>query len=112
MPVILRISKLYKRIFSFTKSGLINEINVLADAELVNNLEQLAAAASVTPTPEPPDGNPLLEAAGISYNHTEVSDTDTSTTNAIAVNLPYGPAPLTKNKTSAKIIQMPQRKII
>ena len=58
--------------------------------ELVNNLEQLAAAASGTPTPEPPDGNPLLEAA----------------------NLPYGPAPLTKNKTSAKIIQMPQRKII
>ncbi len=80
--------------------------------ELVNNLEQLAAAASVTSTPEPPDGNPLLEAAGIPYNHTEVSDTDTSTTNAIAVNLPYGPAPLTKNKTSAKIIQMPQRKII
>ena len=75
MPVILRISKLYKRIFSFTKSGLINEIKVLADAELVNNLEQLAAAASVTPTPEPPDGNPLLEAAGISYNHTEISDT-------------------------------------
>ena len=58
--------------------------------ELVNNLEQMAAAANVTPTPEPPDGNPLLEAA----------------------NLPYGPAPLTKNKTSAKIIQMPQRKII
>lgn len=58
--------------------------------ELVNNLKQLAAAANVTPTPEPPDGNPLLKAA----------------------NLPYGPAPLTKNKTSAKIIQMPQRKII
>lgn len=65
MPVILRISKLYKRIFSFTKSGLINEIKVLVDA------------ASVTPTPGPPDGNPLLEAAGISYNHTEVSDTGT-----------------------------------
>ena len=32
MPVILRISKLYKRIFSFTKSGLINEIKVLAEA--------------------------------------------------------------------------------
>lgn len=58
--------------------------------ELVNNLEQLAAAANVTPTPEPPDGNPLLKAA----------------------NLPYGPAPLTEKKTSAKIIQMPQRKII
>ena len=57
--------------------------------ELVNNLEQLAAPSSVTPTPEPPDGNPLLEAA----------------------NLPYGPAPLTENKTFAKIIQMPQRKI-
>ncbi|WP_440287043.1 hypothetical protein [Eshraghiella crossota] len=54
--------------------------------ELVNNLEQLAAAASVTPTPEPPDGNPLLEAAGISYNHTEVSDTGTSSANAIASN--------------------------
>lgn len=58
--------------------------------ELVNNMEQPAAAASVTPTPEPPDGNPLLEVS----------------------NLPYGLAPLTKNKTSAKIIQMPQRKII
>ena len=33
MLVILRISKLYKRIFSFTKSGLINEIKVLADSE-------------------------------------------------------------------------------
>ena len=32
MPVILRISKLYKRIFSFTKSSLINEIKVLTDA--------------------------------------------------------------------------------
>ena len=52
--------------------------------ELVNNLEQLAAVASVTPTPEPPDGNPLLEAAGISYNNTEVSDTGTSSANAIA----------------------------
>lgn len=94
MLVILRISKLHKRIFSFTKSGLINEIKVLA------------AAASVTPTPEPPDGNPLLESAGISNNHTEVSDTGTSSANAIASNLPYGSAPLTK------IIQMPQRKII
>ena len=56
----------------------------------MNNLEYLAAAASVTPTPEPPEGNPLLEAA----------------------NLPYVPAPLTEKKTSAKIIQMPQRKII
>ncbi len=72
----------------------------------MNNLEQLAVAASVTPTPEPPDGNPFLEAAGISYNHTEVSDTGTSSANAIASNLPYGPAPLTK------IIQMPQRNII
>ena len=52
----------------------------------MNNLEQLAAAASVTPTPEPPDGNPLLEAAEISYNHTEVSDTGTSSANAIASN--------------------------
>ena len=56
--------------------------------ELVHSLESLQATDS--PTPEPPDGNPLLEAS----------------------NLPYGLAPLTKNKTSAKIIQMPQRKII
>ena len=48
--------------------------------ELVNNLEQLAAAANVTPTPEPPDGNPLLKAA----------------------NLPYGPAPLTKKRQMPK----------
>ena len=48
--------------------------------ELVNNLEQLATVASVTPTPEPPDGNPLLEAA----------------------NLPYGPAPLTKKRQMPK----------
>lgn len=33
-----------------------------------------------------PDGNPLLEAAGISYNHTEVSDTGTSSANAIVSN--------------------------
>ena len=78
--------------------------------ELVHSLESLQATDS--PTPEPPDGNPLLEAAGIPYNHTEVSDTGTSSANAIAVNLPYGPAPLTEKKTSAKIIQMPQRKII
>lgn len=44
--------------------------------ELVNNLEQLSTAASVTSTPEPPAGNPLLEAA----------------------NLPYGPAPLTEKR--------------
>lgn len=80
--------------------------------ELVNNLEQLAASTGITATPEPPDGNPLLEAAGIAYNHTEVPDTNTSTTNVATTNLPYGPTPLTKNKTSAKIIQMPQRKII
>ena len=78
--------------------------------ELVHSLESLQATDS--PTPEPPDGNPLLEAAGIPYNHTEVSDTGTSSANAIAVNLPYDPAPLTEKKTSAKIIQMPQRKII
>ena len=78
--------------------------------ELVHSLESLQATDS--PIPEPPDGNPLLEAAGIPYNHTEVSDTGTSSANAIAVNLPYGPAPLTEKKTSAKIIQMPQRKII
>ena len=48
--------------------------------ELVNNLEQLSAAASVTSTPEPPDGNPLLEAA----------------------NLPYGPASLTEKRHMPK----------
>lgn len=80
--------------------------------ELVNNLEQLATAASVTPTPEPLDGNPLFEAAGIACNTGNHDTADTSTANVIAPNLPYVPAPLTKNKTSAKIIQMPQRNII
>ena len=80
--------------------------------ELVNNLEQLAASSGITPTPEPPNGNPLLEAAGIACNTGNHDTADTSTANVIAPNLPYGPSPLTKNKTSAKIIQMPQRKII
>lgn len=49
MLVILRISKLHKRIFSFTKSGLINEINVLADAELVLSRSEYTASDTVTP---------------------------------------------------------------
>lgn len=49
MPVILRISKLYKRIFSFTKSGLINEIKVLADAELVLSRSEYRTSDTVTP---------------------------------------------------------------
>ena len=49
MLVILRISKLYKRIFSFTKSGLINEIKVLADAELVLSRSEYTTSDTVTP---------------------------------------------------------------
>ena len=49
MLVILRISKLYKRIFSFTKSGLINEIKVLADAELVLSRAEYTTSDTVTP---------------------------------------------------------------
>ena len=49
MLVILRISKLYKRIFSFTKSGLINEIKVLADAELVLSKSEYMTSDTVMP---------------------------------------------------------------
>ena len=49
MLVILRISKLYKRIFSFTKSGLINEIKVLTDAELVLSRSEYTTSDAVTP---------------------------------------------------------------
>ena len=38
--------------------------------ELVSNLEHLAATVGVTPTLEPPMGNPLLETMGISYDGT------------------------------------------
>ena len=79
--------------------------------ELVNNLEQLAASSGITPTPEPPAGNPLLEAAGIPYN-SEASSKDTSIPNVVTTNLTCGSVPLTETKPSAKIIQMPQRKII
>ena len=48
MLVILRISKLYKGIFSFTKSGLINEIKVLADAELVLSRSEYTTSDTVT----------------------------------------------------------------
>ena len=49
MLVILRISRLYKRIFSFTKSGLINAIKVLADAELVLSRAKYTTSDTVTP---------------------------------------------------------------
>ena len=49
MLVILRISKLHKRIFSFTKSGLINAIKVLADAELVLSRAKYTTSDTVTP---------------------------------------------------------------
>ena len=49
MLVILRISKLYKGIFSFTKSGLINEIKVLADAELVLSISEYTTSDTVKP---------------------------------------------------------------
>ena len=49
MLVILRISKLHKRIFSFTKSGLINEIKVLADAELVLSRSEYTTSDTVMP---------------------------------------------------------------
>ena len=49
MLVILRISKLHKRIFSFTKSGLINEIKVLADAELVLSKSEYMTSDTVMP---------------------------------------------------------------
>lgn len=106
MLVILRISKLYKRIFSFTKSGLINEIKVLADAELVHSLESLQATDS--PTPEPPSDNPLLEATGIT---SEVPQTQSNGSDVTA-RPQFGPSLVPPNTASGKIIQMPQRKII
>ena len=106
MLVILRISKLYKRIFSFTKSGLINEIKVLADAELVHSLESLQATDS--PTAEPTANNPLLEAAGITC---EVPQTQSNGSDVTA-RPQFGPSLVPPNTASGKIIQMPQRKII
>ena len=78
--------------------------------ELVSNLEQLAATVGVTPTPEPPLGNPLLETMGISYDGNMASDSVTPDTTSTNAGLPYGPMP--KEPTSGKVIPMPQRKVI
>lgn len=78
--------------------------------ELVDNLEQLAATVGVTPTPEPPMGNPLLETMGISYDGNMASDSVTPDTAYANAGLPYGPMP--KEIASGKVIPMPQRKAI
>lgn len=78
--------------------------------ELVNNLEQLAANVPVTPTPEPPMGNPLLETMGISYDDGMTNSSVASETAYTGTDLPYGPMP--KETASGKVIPMPQRKAI
>lgn len=78
--------------------------------ELVSNLEQLAATVSVTPTPEPPMGNPLLETMGISYDGNMASGSVASDAAYTNAGLPYGPMP--KETTSGKVIPIPQRKAI
>lgn len=74
----------------------------------MNNLEQLAANVPVTPTPEPPMGNPLLETMGISYDDGTENNSVTSETVYASTELPYGP----KESASGKVIPMPQRKAI
>ena len=76
--------------------------------ELVSNLEQLSAGTKTTPSPEPPARNLLLETMGISYDMGEAAS-DTADDTA-PPQLPYGPMP--KEKTSGKVIPMPQRKVI
>lgn len=61
--------------------------------ELVNNLEQLAASVPVTPTLEPPTGNPLLETMGISYDDDTANSSVASETTYAGTELPYGPMP-------------------
>ena len=78
--------------------------------ELVSNLEQLAATVGVTPTPEPPMANPLLESMGISCDGNMASDSVTPDTAYANTRLPYGPIP--KETASGKVIPMPQRKAI
>ena len=73
-------------------------------------MEQLAATADVTPTPEPPMGNPLLETMGISYDDGMANSSIASETVYADTDLPYGPMP--KEKASGKVIPMPQRKAI
>lgn len=78
--------------------------------ELVSNLEQLAATVGVTPTPEPPMGNPLLETLGISYDGNMASASVSPDTAYANAGLPYGHMP--KETASGKVIPMPQRKAI
>lgn len=78
--------------------------------ELVSNLELLAATIGVTPTPEPPMGNPLLETMGISYDGNITGGSVTPDTAYANAGLPYGPIP--KETASGKVIPMPQRKAI
>ena len=73
-------------------------------------MEQLASTVDVTPTPEPPLGNPLLETMGISYDGNIASDSVASDTAFTNAGLPYGPMP--KETTSGKVIPIPQRKVI
>lgn len=80
--------------------------------ELVSNLEQLAATVDVTPTPEPPTSNPLLETMGISYDDGAADSSATSDAAYTNAELPYGPAPLPKETAPGKVIPMPQRKVI
>ena len=80
--------------------------------ELVSNLEQLAATVGVTPTPEPPTSNPLLETMGISYDDGTFDSLATSDTVCANTGLPYGPEPLPKETAPGKVIPMPQRKVI
>ena len=80
--------------------------------ELVSNLEQLAATVSVTPTPEPPTSNPLLETMGISYDDGTTDGLATSDAACTNTGLPYGPAPLPKETAPGKVIPMPRRKVI
>ena len=74
--------------------------------ELVHSLESLQATDSTTP--EPPSDNPLLEAAGITF---EVPQTQSNGSD-VTIRPQFGPALVPPNTASGKIIQMPQRKII
>ena len=74
--------------------------------ELVHSLESLQATD--LPTPEPPSDNPLLEAAGITCEVSQTQDNGSDVT----IQPLFGPALVSPNTASGKIIQMPQRKII
>ena len=80
--------------------------------ELVSNLEQLSATVDVTPTPEPPTSNPLLETMGISYDDGAADSSATSDAAYANAEHPYGTAPLPKETAQGKVIPMPQRKVI